>query len=542
MKHRWKAVGIQDGRLQLQPLAGVDSRELKTYGARWHKPSKSWTIPARVQDVQLLEYDGIGIRMPDEIAKELNSFLELDTYLHTAEDFSRAPEHPHWHTLMPHQRVGVAYLSSRNRGLLTLTPGLGKSATAIISADLKRFKRILVVAPLTLAATWVREIRTWSNNPEPTIARGYDATAQWVITNPEQVFERRKGKDEDGADKVELKAEWAKGGWDCVIMDESVLYKNRSARRTSAMSKLVQLVPTAWMLSGLPVTKYADDLYAQLNILRPDVFSSYWRFAGQWCQLEQTPWGTKVIGNRAPERLKSYLMDLMLARTPEEVSGLPDALFEVIDVELDKAQIAAIKWLRDDGLVEVGDEVQACDNVLAQLTRAAQLLSYPAQLGSKAFKDQPGAKLRHLVEMSEWMPLPAIVWTQFKATAYAVEQALTKKGLRVGVITGETKKGERDAWLEHFQDGVVDVLVLQLQTGKFGLSLTTAKCAVFVDRSYSSDDWAQAVARVRRLSSTAPVPNYVLHAGSVDMLVDDILSKKLRSINDLSLSDLARYL
>ena len=532
---RYHAVAIEQGRLLLASAPGVDAKELKNYGARWVKARKLWAIPARWQDLELMEQDGIRVELPEPISQEITRFTALDDYLQTAETFKRSPDHQRWQELMDHQRVAVAFLASRDRCLLALTPGLGKTACAVVAADVRGFQRILVVAPITLHRTWETEISRWSNDPSS--SRNPQDAVRWTVTNPEQIVARKNGSNGDGT----LREPYASTGYDLVIFDESILYKNRAAKRSQAMVDLANRDDSTnvWMLSGSPVAAYADDLYSQMRILRPNVFTSYWRFASQWCQLETSPWGTKVIGNRAPEKLTTYLRDLMLSRTPENVKMLPEALFETVHVSLTEQQQDALERLKDFGQVVVNGEVEICDNVLAQLTRAAQIISCPKQLDPQ---QGHGPKIDTLVGMTEWMPLPAIVWTQYRETAQAVAAALQGKKFSAEVLDGTTPKAKREELIERFQSGNLDVLVIQLQTGKFGLSLTTAKSAVFVDRSYSSDDWIQAIARVRRLSSTESVPNYVLHGGSVDRLVDDILSRKLHSIQDLSLGDLAKYL
>ena len=531
---RYTATRIQAGRVHLTEAPGVDAKELKNYGGRWLPSARCWTIPARWQDIELLRHEGISIDIPQVLLDALTEYVPLDDFLQKAESLRAAPDHPAWERLMPHQRVGVAYLTSRERALLAFTPGLGKTATAIVAADVKQYRRILVVAPLTLRKTWEHEIQLWATDASLSDKPG---DARWTIVNPEKVTARRSKDSENAA---VLKAPYDGLSWDLVIMDESILYKSRTAKRTRAMARLgAGHSDNVWLLSGSPVAAYADDLFSQMQILRPDVFTSYWRFAGQWCQLEQTPWATKVVGNRAAERLTGYLRDIMISRTPEDVKLLPEAVFETVYVGLSDAQVESLRQLRENGIAVVNGQPEVCDNVLAQLTRAAQIVSCPRQLDSAA---EIGPKLETLRDMLEWAPLPAIVWTQFKATAQAAAELLRQKGQRVGVLQGDTPKSERGALVDAFQSGELDVLIIQLQTGKFGLSLTAAKSAIFVDRSYSSDDWIQAIARVRRLSSTESVPNYVLHAGSIDILVDQILSKKLHSIQDLQLSDLAKYL
>src|SRR5690606_17530727 len=148
-----------------------------------------------------------------------------------------------------------------------------------------------------------------------------------------------------------------------------------------------------------------------------------------------------------------------------------------------------------------------------------------------------------LKELVQWAEPPLLVWCWFLETVAAVEEALVKAGLKsVYSIHGGTTPKKREKVIEGFQSGRVQALVLQISTGRFGLSLTRAKTAIFYDRSFSLDDWVQATARVRRRSSPAPVATYVLDGGWTDRSISVALKRKLRSVTDLGVSDLLAHM
>ena len=80
-----------------------------------------------------------------------------------------------------------------------------------------------------------------------------------------------------------------------------------------------------WLLSGNPVTRYADDLWSQLHLVWPKAFPSYWRFAKRYCVVEETPWGDKVVATRRTRDVMEENSDLVVVTNQEEVLELPEA-------------------------------------------------------------------------------------------------------------------------------------------------------------------------------------------------------------------------
>jgi SNF2 family DNA or RNA helicase len=329
--------------------------------------------------------------------------------------------------------------------------------------------------------------------------------------------------------------------WDCIIVDESILIKNRKAKRTEIVKKLVQhnKAKYCWLLSGSPASKYYDDLWAQLNILDPARFSSYWRFAEEYCYVEQDQWGWHILGNRpdAAERLKRDLADIYFSRTLDQIVSVPDWVFDDVYVKMDKQQDKIYGQMEDTFYAELGNGTNLmAPNQLAQMTRLVELASNPVLVGGIP----DSAKWSAVMELLEYEQLPAIIWTCFISTADNLCNELSKK-YRVAKLTGKTSAEDRQKAVDEFQAGNLDIIVAHPGVGKFGLTLTAAKTAIYLERTYNADDYYQSLYRVRRIG-TKQSP-HIIHlmstrqdgSNTVDYVIGKIL--ETRKNNAVALSE-----
>src|SRR5690606_9114662 len=84
----------------------------------------------------------------------------------------------------------------------------------------------------------------------------------------------------------------------CMIaIDESTRIKNRSAKRTKAVTKLRALAPVARIMSGTPLIKSPLDAYAQFRFLDRNIlgFATYSAFSHRYARFGGHM-GKQVIG------------------------------------------------------------------------------------------------------------------------------------------------------------------------------------------------------------------------------------------------------
>lgn len=527
-------------RLVFEPMR-YPTKVLKHAKFRWDSSEGVWI------------HKGIN-RLAVERVEELLNPVLVDQSVYDAiaaqEQLKALPTHLSQHPrAYPFQKEATQFLLSRNRAMLALAPGLGKSVVAILALqhllEEEEISNILIVAPKSLLGTWRRLVDEWAGEPCLVLHDEFDnppdLDTPWHVTNYASLV----------YDKVER---W---GWDAVVIDESIYVKNPSrhqvkgkgwvfkTKRVQAAAELAADAVYCWELSGGPTSKFLDDLWAQFHILDPERFSSYWRFANEHCQVDTHHWGKDVIGDKPGEedRIKDVYRDIYFSRGQDDVLDLPDWIFaDPVEVPMDRVQAdlynnLALLWYADLNKGDPNAEVRiTTPNVLANTTRLLQLASNPVLLGHepKLKTGRISAKWHAAIDQLQFHALPAILWVNYRESARLLAEYLANT-YSIGVLTGDTPSSDRDGIVQQFQRGSLDVLVAHPAVGKFGHTLTAARTAIYLERSWNSDDYYQSLHRVRRIGSThRPVVVRVLStypdgSDTVDHLVDYILEDKTRT-------------
>lgn len=528
-------VSVVGDDLIVRPLLGT-LPELKTLGASWDARQRLWRLAAvRMNVVALAELVG-DVGAPTDLIPDPAPIAAGDD------------------RLFGFQRGGVSRLAGSARGqILVASPGLGKTAMAIVAADLtvQLDEQVVVVAPRPLLRTWVREVKMWSRQPTAAIVHGQPdwdevRAARWVVTT---------------WDTLALHQEWFLDSWPLWVLDESVMAKNRASTRSLALrggtrkgrrrpdgtrtpdrhwENLLVKVDKVWLLSGSPTTRYADDLWAQLNAIWARPFRSYWRFAQRYCVVESNDWAPGpgvVVATRRDRDAVADNSDLVTVINQKDVLDLPEYLPEAVDVELVGKQLKAYRDMERDffAVLDSGVELVA-ESKIAQITRLQQITSY---------WDGHSAKHDALIELIEGgaYETPMLIWTHWREGADALTERLRGIGARVGHAAGGQSEKVQDGIIQAYINGSVDFLVLSLAVGKFGHTLTNTCTVVYVDKTWNADDYHQSLRRVRRIGLTKrPVLVSVRAPGTSDELVEMNLEGKVEGISRVTNADLKELL
>ncbi len=114
-----------------------------------------------------------------------------------------------------------------------------------------------------------------------------------------------------------------------MAVDESTIIKNSSALRTKAITKLGNLARYRVIMTGSPITKSPEDLYAQCNFLNHDLlgFSSIYTFRARYCQMQRLSFGgrsfNKVTGYKNLEELNYKLRQFSYRVLKKDALDLP---------------------------------------------------------------------------------------------------------------------------------------------------------------------------------------------------------------------------
>jgi len=360
---------------------------------------------------------------------------------------------------MQAEEILEAMLTQRKL-LLWIPPGMGKTSLAVSALQRLDPDRILVLAPLSLHQWWERNLIGFRDYRVAT----YDA------------------------DYLDYKS-------DVVILDESVLVKNRKSKRYARfLAYQMAHRPTyVWLLSGNPISRFADDLWAQLHLLYPKLYPSYWRFAEKYCYVHQDQWGVHVVGNRVSvEELRS-LPGLLWS---EKIYELPFPDLEFVEYRI--AIDADTRNLCRQAYKNLVLGKYCMTNAVSAMVRINQTLSDPRLLGL----DLPTHKINFLQDYYANLEKPVVVFTNFRQDL-EVRTALIPG--RKTYLTGDVPPQERQAIIDAINAGEFDIAFFTPGVGRFGFSLPNVPNILFWDLPLIYDHFYQAVYRARRVNSSLSV-------------------------------------
>lgn len=442
-----------------------------------------------------------------------------------------------------YQVDGALHLASKSRALLADEPGVGKTAQAIYALKVAQCRNVLILCPSIARLHWARQFETFygpgfscsvvtsARKSMPTgngIICSYDlairsSVSTWIISTP----------------------------WDCVICDESHYLNGLTSKRTALVYTKLANVPRLWALSGTPAKNHAGELWGLLHAF--GVYrGKYWDFVYHFCTVEETVYGTKILGTKASRllELRALLDTIMLRRTKEDVlSQLPSLTYDVVPVEASPVDLRVwfskiqLGFQSEEQLMdELAKEVRATEQILnllhAQWDNAATALG-ALQVSTGASRRFTGLqkvpKIVELVRMEllegHYQKIVLFAWhrdvieclrmslREFHPVTLYGGQLLTKKDTNINAF--QTKPHVR-------------VMIANIQAAGVAIDLTAATEVVFVEASYVPSDNAQAVMRVHRFPQKQPVRcRFFAKDGSIDYTVMQILRRKTKDLTKI---------
>lgn len=532
------------------------SHEVKEWGGRWQEKKKCWRLPLLKSAARRCATT-FDVR-PDDQVKNLLSFTSAAGSVKKNLLAVYRKAHKRFKDLYAYQQEAVFYLleTHMHGQMLALSPGLGKTPTSIVAADIMACNKVLVVAPLSLCRNWVREINAWSEYPsvDRMMTGGKIPRKTWVVTNYDALYERGDRGTVKGPRTDILNYEW-----DLVIFDESVLLKNRKSKRVAICKAIAERATHVWLLSGSPITRDYSDLWAQFNIIQPEYFTAFWRFTEEYCVVEQSEWGWSILGSRQGFEMRAEFPDMMIVRNQdEELPGLPEFIFKEVEIDLTPKQAKAHQDLVDDWVhrIDTGEFEVTVNNVISELIRLQQCTSnlYNLETTGHPWPDE-SAKADAIMDdlLSGEVEFPVLIWTHWRPGAKAMTDRILKRirsrepgaleGRAVEHVHGAKKAKENDKIIERFEKGDLDVLVMSLGVGKYGHTLTESKTVMYLDKSWDSDAYFQSLYRVKRIGlKHRPLIISYRAFGTVDEFVEANLAGKMPPMANVTGSDLTRLL
>lgn len=153
-----------------------------------------------------------------------------------------------------------------------------------------------------------------------------------------------------------------------IVADESHYLANSDTARTSTLMPFMQKADFVFLMSGTPQKAKPSELFAQINIVCPDLFS-YKDYTERYCAGKLQPWGKWVCeGHKQEEELHILLKTFMIRYKTEDVLDLPNLNRVIVELDVDTSGIDFMreeaKDLREEKAKAKVDEQESYENKL----------------------------------------------------------------------------------------------------------------------------------------------------------------------------------
>lgn len=424
--------------------------------------------------------------------------------------------------LRPYQRKGVD-LFKTNTGFANFCEmGTGKTAMAIVAANEMNFSKVLVVCPKTPIRNWCNEWSQWSTHTWQVVPLVGSLASRKSVLSSE--LGERYVLVTNYESLIGLAPIISTLGINLIIADEAHAIKNYKAKRTKAL----KAIPSRfrWILTGTPDPQGPLDYWSLFDFIRPGYFNhSYFAFRARYANFYTGAGFPKLVGYKNLDELKQKVAAFSYRVLKQDCLGLPDKVFQRIEVEMEPAARSAYKDMVRDFLVEIDNEVVTAANSAVKMIRLQQITSGFLQPPDSQPIEIGRHKIDALHEVLEGIEHErVVVFARFTWDVETILKSITKRpAFR---LDGQTK--DRQGVADAFAASSNGVLVANIQVGGVAINLTCAAYTIYYSRTYSLVDMMQSEDRTHRFGQTRPCTYYDLVCpGTIDMAVIKAVEKKI---------------
>jgi len=417
-----------------------------------------------------------------------------------------------------YQEQGVRAIEEfGGRTLVSYDMGLGKSAISLWYAQRNNKRPMIVTCPASVKYQWQVEAKK---------VVGWDAV----------VCEGMKPKNLPRANiyiiNYEILYKWIEvlkkqARPTLVVLDECQYIMNPKAKRTKAVKQLCNGVKHVLCLSGTPMLNRPIELFPTIQILRPTLFRSRFKYAVEYCDAKKGPFGWDFNGASNLKKLNQVLSQscMIRKRRDEVLRDLPQKIQQVVPVPM-RADVAKdyrraekdfVGWLAERDTEAALKAARAVG-----LTKAGFLLRLAAKAKLKASVDW----------INDWLSS-----TNQKMIIFCIHTKMKEALVRrikheLVVVVGPTGRKRQDVVDKFQNDPSCRAIITNIHAGGVGLNLTAASAEVFLELPWQPGALAQAEARAHRIGQTRSVNVYYLIArNTIEQRRCEIIQKKLKVID-----------
>ena len=383
--------------------------------------------------------------------------------------------------LFDYQQAATAFCLRQGRAALFLDTGLGKTVCEIeFAAQCARRTGLpsLILTPLAVARQIERE----------GVRFGYDIR---VIRQQEQVGAGINVCNYDRLDKLDPAA------FGCVVLDESSILKSFTGKVSRALIAMFAGTPYRLAATATPAPNDHVELGTHSEFLG---IMPQNEMLVRWFLNDSADTGTWRLKGHAVQSFWDWCASwAVMAETPDDM-GFDGSRHILPEMMIHRHKVA-------------GEVKAPMGELFSSDVSATSMHEVKRQTA-----DARAAGLATLVRADS---NPWLIWVDTDYEADAVRAALPESVEVRGSMTPEAK--ERN--IAGFQDGSIRVLIGKASALGYGLNFQHCAAMVFLGRSFSYEQWYQAVRRCWRFGQTRPVHVHLMVAEGEDQ-IGRVISRK----------------
>lgn len=333
--------------------------------------------------------------------------------------------------------------------------------------------------------------------------------------------------------------------WDLIMFDEShkvlASTSNKQSKKiTQARLGAVRLpvsdIGRKIAVSATPNRSKATKAWGTLNWLRPDVFTSYWRWAGEYFKVTEGAY-SREVGDKPRDvaKFRDDMRPYMIARVKADVApelppieyagtahpgAAPGLNNPGIWLEMLPEQAKAYQQMLELGSADLDGGTLTAIGLLAEITRRKQFASsmlYGNDNSDRWLPCLPSNKvdwILQFLEEREGFDGKVVIASQFTQLLHMIRDVLSDYGYRSLILTGETSDKDRVRFVERFQDpdDPVQIGLINSKAGGESITLDRADDMILVDEPWTDDEKRQLEDRTHRISRIHQVTVYQLRS------------------------------
>ncbi len=429
---------------------------------------------------------------------------------------------------MEHQKTTAEFLTLNPRAFCFNEQGTGKTAASIWASDYLLSGgyrgRVLIISPLSIMkSAWAADLFSFAPHRTVGVAHGAKEKRKEIIEKDYEYIIINY----DGVDVV--KESIAKGGFDLIIIDEANAYKNCTTKRWKLINKLTTLDTWMWMLTGTPAAQSPIDAHGLAKLCVPDnVTPSKTRFKDSvMYPISKFKWVSKPNARDIVHKT----LQPAIRFTKEQCLDLPEITYVDREAPLTLQQKHYYKILREEFIMEAGDEHVTSANVAVNMGKLLQLSGGAVYSNSgNVLQFDVSNRLKVVKEVIDEATAKVLIFAPFKHTIEILYEFLNKAGIMTECITGDVTLNKRTKLFSDFQTlPEPRVLVIQPQAAAHGITLTAASTVIWYSPITSIETYLQANARINRKGQKNAMTVVNIEGSAVERKLYRLLSGRLEA-------------